>query len=137
MSLGAGLDMLFDDSKTSLEPPVPDTTFSDRPTTGSAGGAPTTPGIEVADPTELSPGANTADPAVRSAILAAYDVAGHPGPTDLRAHDLLRRLRRDVRILDQATELRQERHRSPIRIPPVAQQALLLLERARLIGLFY
>src|ERR1700682_1611938 len=92
VSLGAGLDMLFDDSKTSLEPLVPDTTFSDRPTAGIRRSiserGPGESGVRAAesdavDSAELSAGANTADPAVRSAILAAYDVAGHPGPTDL------------------------------------------------------
>jgi hypothetical protein len=140
VSLGAGLDTLFDDSKTSLEPPVPDTTFSDRATaairrSGPSGVTAADDAVEV-DPSVLTPGANTADPGVRAAILAAYDVAGHPGPADLRAHDLLRRLRRDARILDEATAC----VRSDTQLHPEsagAQQALLLLERARLIGLFY
>jgi hypothetical protein len=137
MSLGAGLDMLFDGSKTSLEPPVPDTTFSDRPTTGiRRSGTDDAVDAKVADPAELTPAAGTDDPLVRSAILAAYDVAGHPGPADLRAHDLLRRLRRDVRILDQATEaVKNDTLAHPD--SAVAEEALLLLERARLIGLFY
>ena len=94
---------------------------------------------------ELTAGASTdpsdsldmsTDPSVRAAIMAAYEVAGHPGPTDLRAHDLLRRLRRDVRILDQATEwVRSDTIAHPD--SAVAQQGLMLLERARLIGLFY
>ena len=116
---------------------MPDTTFSDRPSTGVD-----LPGTEEAtadgrlDPTGPTAGANTADPAARAAIMAAYEVAGHPGPSDLRAHDLLRRLRRDVRILDQATDCVR---RDTVAYPDsaLARQALLLLERARLIGLFY
>jgi hypothetical protein len=138
VSLGAGLDMLFDDSKTSLEPPVSDTTFSDRPTTGirRSGTDDDAAAAQLADPAGLTPAGDTSDPLVRSAILAAYDVAGHPGPADLRAHDLLRRLRRDVRILDQATEsVKNDTLAHPDSAE--AEEALLLLERARLIGLFY
>jgi hypothetical protein len=120
-----------------LEPVVPDTTFSDRPITGVD-----PPATEDAaadgrlDPTGPTAGANAADPAARAAILAAYEIAGHPGPSDLRAHDLLRRLRRDVKILDQATDCVR---RDTVAYPDsaLARQALLLLERARLIGLFY
>ena len=135
MSLGAGLDRLFDDSKTSLEPLVPDTTFTDRPTAAiRLSGADNE--VEAVDPAVLTAGANASDPAVRSAILAAYEVAGHPGPADLRAHDLLRRLRRDARILDEATAcVRSDTLAHPD--STVAHQGLLLLERARLIGLFY
>jgi hypothetical protein len=45
-------------------------------------------------------------------------------------------LRRDVKILDQATDCVR---RDTVAYPDsaLAQQALLLLERARLIGLFY
>ena len=134
MSLGAGLDRLFDDSKTSWEPHVPDTTFSDRPTAIRRSGADNE--VEAVDPAVVTAGANTTDPGVRAAILAAYEIAGHPGPADLRAHDLLRRLRRDARILDEATAcVRSDTLTYPD--SPVAHEGLLLLERARLIGLFY
>ena len=134
-SLGVGLDRLFDDSKTSLEPPVPDTTFTDRPT-AAIRRSEADAEVQAVDPEVLIPGANTTDPAVRSAILAAYDVAGHPGPADLRAHDLLRRLRRSARILDAATAcVRSDTLAHPDSIG--AHEGLLLLERARLIGLFY
>jgi hypothetical protein len=111
---------------------MPDTTFSDRPTaslrrSGASDGD---------DPSELTPGANTSDPGVRAAILAAYEIAAHPGPADLRAHDLLRRLRRDASILDEATAcVRSDTVAHPD--SDVAHEGLLLLERARLIGLFY
>jgi len=116
---------------------VPDTTFSDRPTAIRLSGPSSADDeIDVADQAVLIAGANSTDPAVRSAILAAYDEAGRPGPAELRAHDLLRRLRRDAKILDEATACA----RSDTMAHPdsgVAREALLLLERARLIGLFY
>jgi hypothetical protein len=122
---------------------VPDTTLSDRATairrsvaSGTDSGTDDDDEVEAVDPSVLTPGANTNDPSVRSAILAAYDVAGHPGPADLRAHDLLRRLRRDARIVDQATAcVRSDTLAHPDSAR--AQQGLLLLERARSIGLFY
>jgi hypothetical protein len=121
---------------------VSDTTFSELTagaTTDSSDSTDFPDSTDSSDSTDFSVSADlsvSTDPSVRAAIKAAYEVAGYPGPTDLRAHDLLRRLRRDVRILDQATDwVRKDTLAHPD--SAVAQQGLMLLERARLIGLFY
>jgi hypothetical protein len=121
---------------------VSDTTFSELTAGASTDPSASTDASASNDPlasTDLSAGTDlsaSTNPSVRAAITAAYEVAGHPGPADLRAHDLLRRLRRDVKILDQATEwVRNDTLAHPD--SAVAQQGLMLLERARLIGLFY